>query len=44
MRKTIFPDHFDPITLGHEDLQKRNFLLRNLIAIGVNAEKNTCFT
>jgi pantetheine-phosphate adenylyltransferase len=43
MRKAIFPGSFDPITLGHEDIIKRGFLLTIVIAIGVNAEKNICF-
>ena len=45
MKKAIFPGSFDPITLGHEDIIKRGVSLFDeiVIAIGVNAEKNTCF-
>lgn len=45
MKKAIFPGSFDPITLGHEDIIKRGILLFDeiVIAIGINAEKNTCF-
>lgn len=45
MRKAIFPGSFDPITLGHEDIIKRGIPLFDeiVIAIGVNAEKSTCF-
>ena len=44
MRRAIFPGSFDPITLGHVDIINRSIPLFDeiIIAIGVNAEKNTC--
>ena len=45
MKKAIFPGSFDPITLGHYDIIERGVTLFDelIIAIGINADKKTCF-
>ena len=46
MRTALFPGTFDPFTLGHASIVERGLVLfdRIVIAIGVNAEKKTCFS
>ncbi|PHR14951.1 MAG: pantetheine-phosphate adenylyltransferase [Aequorivita sp.] len=46
MKRAVFPGTFDPLTLGHVDIIKRALPLFDelLIAIGVNADKETMFS
>ena len=46
MKRALFPGSFDPITLGHYDIIKRALDLfdENVVAIGVNGDKNYMFT
>lgn len=46
MKRAVFPGSFDPITLGHLDVVKRNLDLFDeiIVAIGVNADKKYLFT
>ena len=46
MRKALFRESFDPITLRHEDIIKRGISVFDeiVIAIGVNAEKKYMFS
>lgn len=46
MKRAVFPGSFDPVTLGHLDVVKRNLKLFDeiVVAIGVNADKKYLFT
>ena len=46
MKKAVFPGSFDPITLGHVDLNYRGLEIFDeiIIAIGVNADKKQLFS
>ena len=45
MKKAVFPGSFDPITIGHLDIVKRepsNFLMRLLLQLVITQIKNIC--